>query len=218
MRRLSIYLSIHRWTMGAHTLLTPVVSKIFCSSLQAVLLVRRRPPAVTGGGFVVTDREQRVVFSVDGCGIIGAAGQLVVRDADGTAILFIHKKGGVVQALSVHNRWRGYLMDYGEPSKPVFSLQDPKPVLSCAAGDVRVTVEPKAGRKRHWDYEVTGSFAHRACAVKSRGGHVVAQIGVKGMMAGRDFYHVVVQPGYDQAFVIGVIAILDNMNGESTRC
>ncbi|KAE8802712.1 protein LURP-one-related 6-like [Hordeum vulgare] len=109
-------------------------------------------------------------------------------------------------------------MDYGEPSKPVFSLQDPKPVLSCAAGDVRVTVEPKAGRKRHWDYEVTGSFAHRACAVKSRGGHVVAQIGVKGMMAGRDFYHVVVQPGYDQAFVIGVIAILDNMNGESTRC
>ena len=108
-------------------------------------------------------------------------------------------------------------MDYGEPSKPVFSLQDPKPVLSCAAGDVRVTVEPK-GRKRHWDYEVTGSFAHRACAVRSRTGHVVAQIGVKGMMAGRDFYHVVVQPGYDQAFVIGVIAILDNMNGESTRC
>jgi hypothetical protein len=84
-------------------------------------------------------------------------------------------QGGVVQALSVHNRWRGYLMDYGEPSKPVFTLQDPKPVLSCAAGDVRVTVEPK-GRKRHWDYEVTGSFPHRACAVKSRTGHVVAQV------------------------------------------
>jgi uncharacterized protein YxjI len=46
----------------------------------------------------------------------------------------------------------------------------------------------------------------------------VDQIGVKGMMAGKDFYHVVVLPGYDQAFVIGVVAILDNMNGESTRC
>jgi hypothetical protein len=42
-------------------------------------------------------------------------------------------------------------------------------------GDVRVTIESK-GRKRQWDYEVTGSFADRACAVKSRAGHVVAQV------------------------------------------
>jgi hypothetical protein len=46
----------------------------------------------------------------------------------------------------------------------------------------------------------------------------ITQIGVKGMLAGRDFYQVVVQPGYDQAFVVGVIAILDNIHGESTRC
>lgn len=78
--------------MGAYAALTPVVSKIFCRSSQAVLMVRRRPPTVNGGGFVVTDRDQRVVFSVDGCGIIGASGQLIVRDGDGTAILFIHKK------------------------------------------------------------------------------------------------------------------------------
>jgi hypothetical protein len=44
-------------------------------------------------------------------------------------------------------RWKGYLMDYGEPSKPVFTLQDPKVLLSCMTGDVRVTVEPK-GRKQ----------------------------------------------------------------------
>nr|CAB3496900.1 unnamed protein product [Digitaria exilis] len=149
--------------MGACTTIAPVVSKIFCSSSQAVLMVRRRPPTVNGGGFVVTDQNQRAVFSVDGCGILGASGQLIVRDGDGNAILFIHKK-------------------------------DPKPVL-CMKGDVQVTVEPK-GRNRHWDYE----------------------IGVKGMTAGRDFYQVVVQPGYDQAFLIGVIAILDNIHGESTRC
>lgn len=80
-----------------------------------------------------------------------------------------------MQALSVNNRWKGYLMDYGEPSKPVFGLHDPKPVLCTTGGDVRVTVEPK-GRKRQWDYEVTGSFAQRACAVRSRAGHVVAQV------------------------------------------
>lgn len=155
-------------------------------------------------------------------------------------------QGGVVQALSVNNCWRGYLTDYGEPSKLVFSLQDPKPVLCTnTKGDVRVTVEP-SGRKRHWDYEVTGSFAQRSCAIKNRAGQLVAQvkkkgyitiasrnlitsrlnyvvifgpqIGGKGMMAGRDLYQVVVQPGYDQAFVVGIIAILDNTHGESTSC
>jgi hypothetical protein len=75
----------------------------------------------------------------------------------------------------VNNRWKGYLMDFGEPSKPVFTLQDPKVVLSCMPGDVRVTIESK-GRKRQWDYEVTGCFADRACAVKCRAGHVVAQV------------------------------------------
>jgi hypothetical protein len=83
-------------------------------------------------------------------------------------------QGGVVQVLSINNWWKGYLMDYGEPSKLVFSLQDPKPVL-CMNGDVRVAVEPK-GRKRHWDYEVIGSFSQRACTVRSRAGHVVAQV------------------------------------------
>ncbi|PWZ07340.1 Protein LURP-one-related 6 [Zea mays] len=225
--------------MGAHTAIAPVVSKIFCSSSQAVLMVRRRPPTVNGGGLVVTDRNQTAAFRVDGCGTIGASGQLIVRDGDGSAILFIHKKvkvwspatassrltdetlvsqGGVVQALSINNWWRGYLTDYGEPSKLVFSLQDPKPVLCTnTKGDVRVTVEP-SGRKRHWDYEVTGSFAQRSCAIKNRAGQLVAQIGGKGMMAGRDLYQVVVQPGYDQAFVVGIIAILDNTHGESTSC
>ncbi|WVZ56234.1 hypothetical protein U9M48_006799 [Paspalum notatum var. saurae] len=166
--------------MGAYTTIAPVVSKIFYSSSHAVLMVRRRPATVNGGGFVVTDHGQRAIFSVDGCGIIGVSGQLIVRDGDGNAILFIHKKlfqvaeklinlyliGRYCSSAECKHWWKGYLTDYGEPSKLVFSLQDPKPVL-CMKGDIRVTVEPKGGN-RHWDYE----------------------IGVKGMMAGRDFYQV----------------------------
>lgn len=78
--------------MGAYTTIAPVVSKIFCSSSHAVLMVRRRPRTVNGGGLVVTSQDQRAAFSVDGCGIIGASGQLIVRNGDGSAILFIHKK------------------------------------------------------------------------------------------------------------------------------
>lgn len=38
------------------------------------------------------------------------------------------------------------------------------------------------------------------------------------LMASKDLYHVVVKPEIDQAFVFGVIATLDYVYGESTRC
>ncbi|TVU31209.1 hypothetical protein EJB05_22887, partial [Eragrostis curvula] len=74
--------------------------------------------------------------------------------------------GRHVQALSVNNRRRGYLTNYGQPINLVFRLQDPKPVVYMK-GNVQVTVKPK-GRKRHWDYQ-------RSRAIKSREGHVMAQ-------------------------------------------
>lgn len=48
------------------------------------------------------------------------------------------------------------------------------------------------------------------------------QVGVRKemeeTMASKDLYHVMVKPGTDQAFVFGIIAILDYIYGESTRC
>lgn len=48
---------------------------------------------VNGGGFVVTDcSTQRVVFRVDGCGIHGTKGELILRDGDGEALLLMRRK------------------------------------------------------------------------------------------------------------------------------
>ncbi|KAK8930767.1 Protein LURP-one-related 16 [Platanthera zijinensis] len=116
-------------------MLAPIVSKIFCSSSTTVLMIRKRPPVANGGGFVVVDSDQKAVFGVDGCGILGVDNKLIVRDGDGAPLLFISSK-----------------------------------------------------------------------------------VGGKEMTRGDDFYCVVVQPGFDQAFVVGVIAVLDKIHGESTRC
>ncbi|XP_008782601.1 protein LURP-one-related 6-like [Phoenix dactylifera] len=202
--------------MGAVTNITPVVSKIYCFSSQTTLMVRRRPQIVNGGGLVVMNSNQKVVFSVDGCGILGVKGELILRDGDGAPVLFIRKKGGVVQALSAHNRWNSYLMDYERPSKLVFSLREPKSRLLTKSA-IKISIDAKENGK-DGNFEVKGSFSERACTIMDRRGNVVAQVGLKETMANKDFYHVVVQPGYDQAFVIGVIAILDNIHGESTRC
>lgn len=71
--------------------LMPIISKTYCSSSQVVLVVRRRPQAVGGGGFVVTNCSQRVVFQVDGCGILGKKGELILRDHDAEPILLIRQ-------------------------------------------------------------------------------------------------------------------------------
>ena len=69
-----------------------IISKIYCSSSQVVLAVRRRPRVINGGGFVVTDCSQKVLFKVDGCGVLGTRGELMVRDGDGVALLLIRRK------------------------------------------------------------------------------------------------------------------------------
>lgn len=77
---------------GNMTMMMPVISKTFCSSSEVVLVVRRRPHVVTGGGFVVTDCTQNVVFRVEGCGILGKKDELLLRDGNGDALLLIRRK------------------------------------------------------------------------------------------------------------------------------
>ncbi|CAL9202857.1 unnamed protein product [Musa hybrid cultivar] len=201
--------------MGGATILLPIVSKTFCSNSQTVLMIRKRPRNINGGGFVVMNTNQHIVFAVDGCGVLGVSGECVIRDGDGNSLLVIRRKGGVLQALSFNDQWRGYLMDYELPSKLVFSLQEQKSRIMMNS-TTRIYIEPK--KNRSWDFEVRGSFLERACIIRDRRGNVVAEVGKKEMMASKEFYFVVVQPSYDQAFVVAVIAILDYINGESTRC
>ncbi|XP_010261831.1 PREDICTED: protein LURP-one-related 6 [Nelumbo nucifera] len=200
--------------------LTPIVSKIFCSASQIVLTVRRRPHVVNGGGFVVTDCSQRVVFRVDGCGTLGVRGELMLRDADGEPLLLIRRKGGIVQALSVHRQWRGYMLDYEGMEKLIFCLKEPKSFL-VKNNSIKVCMEPRRCSK-NWDFQIKGSFPARACTIFDSKGNIVAQVEIKKeveeLLVSKDLYHVVVQPGFDKAFVFGIIAILDNIYDESTQC
>ncbi|RLM74645.1 protein LURP-one-related 6 [Panicum miliaceum] len=152
----------------------PVVSKIFCSGTPTMLMIRRRPIVVNGGGFVVTDLSHNVVFVVDGCGILGSKGEIMVKDGEGEPILFISKK----------RCGNSFLFQ-----------------LPFTIGRLALKEEN-----------------NRDCTIVDCTRKIVAQMGRKELIGGKDFYHVEVQSGYDQAFIIGVVAILDNIHGESTRC
>ncbi|KAJ6362341.1 hypothetical protein OIU78_002698 [Salix suchowensis] len=199
----------------------PVISKLYCSSSQAVLVVRKRPHVVSGGGFVVSDCSQKVVFRVDGCGVIGSEGELKLRDSRGEALLLIRRKGGMVQALSIHRKWKGYTFDYEGSQKPVFRLKEPNYSCLVRNSAIRISTEPRRSNK-DWDFEIKGYFPDRSCSIVDHLGKIVAQIGVNEevnqLMANKDLYHVAVNPGVDQVFIFGVIAVLDYIYGESTRC
>ncbi|KAF3338509.1 Protein LURP-one-related 6 [Carex littledalei] len=203
--------------MRRSTDVVPIVSKLYCSSSPALLTIRKRPVVVNGGGFVVTDSSYKVVFVVDGCGKLGAKGELMVKDGEGESILYIHKKGGIVQALTARSKWSGYSVDYQGQNRLVFSLTDPK---SCCASNsaIRISIEPKGQSNYSWDFYINGSFVDKAFTIMDRNNRIIAQVDVQEFIGSKDLYQVWVQSGYDQAFVIGIIAVLDNIFGESTSC
>lgn len=47
---------------------------------------------VMGGGFVVTDCSQRTLFKVDGCGVVGKMGEVVLSDAHGLPLFLLQRK------------------------------------------------------------------------------------------------------------------------------
>ncbi|KAJ4834712.1 hypothetical protein Tsubulata_007667 [Turnera subulata] len=209
-------------TTGSELAMLPIISKLYCASSEVVLFVRQRPHAVNGGGFVVTDCSQNVVFRVDGCGVLGTTGELILRDGIGNPVLLIRRKGGMVQALSIYRKWKGYSYDYEGSQRLVFSLKEPSNSCFVRNNAIRVSTEPRTG-KGDWDFEVKGYFPDKACSIVDPRGNIVAQIGVKKeigqlMKENKDLYHVIVKPRIDQAFVFGVIAVLDYIYGESTTC
>ncbi|KAL2338795.1 hypothetical protein Fmac_013241 [Flemingia macrophylla] len=195
----------------------PIVGKLHCASSQTVLVVRKRPHVVNGGGFVVMDcSAQSIVFSVEGCGVLGKKGELILREGDGEALLLMDRKGGMVEALGIYKKWKGYSLDYKGSRKLVFSLREAN---SCLVKNNAIRIST---RSRGRDFKISGYFPDKCCSIVDSKGNEVAQVGemkeVEGLMESKDLYHVVVKPGMDQAFVFGVIAILDYIHGESTSC
>ncbi|KAL6537748.1 hypothetical protein OROHE_012375 [Orobanche hederae] len=198
----------------------PIVSKVYCSPSDVVLVVRRRPNVANGGGFVGADCSQRVVFSVDGCGILGRKEELVLRDDEGNALLLIRRKGGIVEAVSLTRQWKGFAYDFLGSHKLVFTLKEPNSCFSTN-NPIRISMESKECSNYGY-FEVRGDFPERRCSIVNSRGDVLALVGVNEVhdqvMASRDWYHVKIKAGIDQAFIFGVVAVLDYIYDGSTGC
>ncbi|GFP97840.1 isocitrate dehydrogenase [NAD] catalytic subunit 5 mitochondrial [Phtheirospermum japonicum] len=63
-------------------------------------------------GFVVADCSQRVVFWVNGRGILGQKDELILRDDEGNTLLLIRRKGGIIEAVSLTRQCIPRVVEY----------------------------------------------------------------------------------------------------------
>ena len=71
------------------------------------------------------------------------------------------------------------------------------------------------------EYQIEGSFAQRCCTIFNAGKESVAEIKRKvdastNVVLGKDVFSICLKPGFDGAFAMGLVLVLDQINGDET--
>lgn len=84
-------------------------------------------------------------------------------------------KGGLVEALSINKRWKGYSVDFDGSPKLVFCLKEQN---SCLAinNPVRISVAGEKYNKKNTEFVIVGDFPARSCSLVGSNGDIVAEV------------------------------------------
>lgn len=112
---------------------------------------------------------------------------------------------------SLHQRWEGFLGEWREGSQPIFSVK-----RSSIIGRSNVTVELFGDQPE--EYHIIGQFAHRNCTIYDSANETKAEIRRKvdattNVTLGKDVFLLTLKPGFDGAFAMGLVLVLDQING-----
>lgn len=122
------------------------------------------------------------------------------------------------QKPSLHQRWEGYIGEKRKDQDPSFTTH-----RSSIIGRSEVLVEVYGGDADE-EYHIEGSYSKRCCTVykSSRESSLrepKAEIKRKvdpstHVMLGKDVFSLLLKPGFDGAFAMGLVLILDQMYGD----
>eukprot|EP01018_Ginkgo_biloba_P004634 Gb_02523 [translate_table: standard] len=182
-----------------------------CKASLTTLTVWKKSLVFNCNGFTVYDSTGNLAFRVDNYASNIKDG-VILMDAAGNAFLTMRRK-----RLSIQNEWQGFLGDKLNGQKPMFSLRRPSTLLPT-----KVLAEVFIGsakQKKQSDYHIEGSYSKRSFTIYSNSRSIVAEVRRKQatseIMLGADVFNLVVQPGYDQAFIMGLIITLDQIISSS---
>ncbi|GLU22083.1 hypothetical protein SLE2022_381800 [Rubroshorea leprosula] len=185
-----------------------VVDDGFIYEEEKLLTVLKTSLFFANDGFTVYDCNGQLVFRVDSYGPdTRDRGEVVLMDAQGRCLLTVRRKRP-----SLHHRWEGYMGDGSDTKKPVFSVRRSSIIGRC---NVAVEVYGNPGE----EYQIEGNFGQRSCSIFDAEKKVVAEIRRKvdsstNVVLGKDVFSLCLKPGFDGAFAMGLVLILDQTSGD----
>ncbi|KAK1600837.1 hypothetical protein QYE76_007545 [Lolium multiflorum] len=195
-----------------------IVAEEYCDLKERLLTVRKTSHFSPGDGFAAYDhRTGGLAFRADtyGRGHGGGAaspGELALLGPAGEPLLTVRRRRP-----SLHQRWEGFLGARADGQKALFSARKSSILGGAGRGAVVELAASAASELR-----VDGSFARRCCRVVAKGEDgeetVVAEIRRKvdagaRVVMGRDVFVLRVGPGFDAAFAMGIVLVLDQIAG-----
>jgi len=140
--------------------------------------------------------------------------EVVLMDAAGMALLTMRRK-----RLSLRNEWQGFLGEPRDAQKALFSVRRAPFLLISSKRSteayVRSSAKSKKNNKPNFVYRVEGCYAKRSFTLLNRFNEPVAEVNPKQVRSdirlGQDVFNLTVRPGYNQAFVMGLIIVLDEI-------
>ncbi|CAL0332004.1 unnamed protein product [Lupinus luteus] len=174
-------------------------------------------------GFTVIDCSGNLVYRVDN--YIGAhKDQLTLMDASGNSLISIHRR----RKLGLVDNWFIYEGEVGnqrrrkmsnsckssETESPICCVKKHVNILQGNPNNVQAYVY--RSDKQCVAFTIEGSYVHRTCKVLDECKRVVAEIkkkeaNTKHVSFGMDIFQLVVQPGFDPAFAMALVLLLDQM-------
>ncbi|XP_010465573.1 PREDICTED: protein LURP-one-related 12-like [Camelina sativa] len=185
-----------------------VVDKAYLYEEDKPLTVCKTSLFYTGDGFAAYDCHGDIIFRVDSYGPDTRDNdEIVLMDATGKCLLTVKRKRP-----TLHQRWEGFLGERSDGQKPIFSVRRSSIIGRCT---MEIDVFDGTGE----EYIIDGDFSQRSCLIYDTEKRTVAEIKRKvdastNVMLGRDVFTLEIKPGFDGAFAMGLVVVLDQINGD----
>ncbi|KAM7268229.1 hypothetical protein ACFE04_010395 [Oxalis oulophora] len=193
-----------------------IVDVNFCYDEETNLTIHKTSVFFPGDGFLVYDTKGQLLFRFDSyCSQSQPKDELVVMDSSGKCLLTLLRKKP-----SLHQRWEGFM---GEKSSMEDHDHNESPIFTVHRSSIirRSSVIVQVYNKPNKEYLIEGSYPLRCCTIydTSSSKDRVADIKRKvdpttNQTLGKDVFCLCLEPGFDGAFAMGLVLVLDQMYGD----
>jgi uncharacterized protein YxjI len=191
-----------------------VVDARYCAPAATAFAVTKTI-SVTGRDFTVNDARGVAVMQVEAAVFSFLQARSLFLDAASRRPVLTLQDDSYMAT----SRWQAYRGDSTSRRNLLFVAVKLSP-LQLARTKVRVFLAGNGSGERIPDFVISGSYYDGACTVAARGagddGYPIAQITRQdtagGALLGRHTYTARINPGVDQAFILALTVILDQMH------